>query len=325
MAADANKPIYRTANGKLFCGRCEELLRSAAFKAYKGKVQLLFTSPPFPLHRKKKYGNLSGQKYATWLSDLAPLFSELLSETGSIVIEMGNAWNPGHPTQSLLPIKTLLQFVENTKAGLNLCQEFVCYNPARLPSPAQWVTVERIRVKDSFTRLWWMSKTERPEADNRRVLREYSKAMNELLERRAYNAGRRPSQHLISAEGFLKNHKGAIPPNFIETEDDLVPTDTVEFANTGSSEGYQAVCRKNGIALHPARMPFKLAEFFIKFLTKPGDLVVDPFSGSNTVGFAAERLNRKWLSIEANEEYAFASVVRFDREFATSLLQKRVA
>lgn len=69
--------------------------------------------------------------------------------------------------------------------------------PARLPSPAQWVTVERIRVKDAFTRVWWMSSNPRPKADNRRVLREYSESMKKLLDTGKYNAGRRPSEHHI--------------------------------------------------------------------------------------------------------------------------------
>jgi site-specific DNA-methyltransferase (cytosine-N4-specific) len=246
----------------------------------------------------------------------------LLTSNGSIVIELGNAWEPQQPVQSLLPLKSLLAFVENKHAGLKLCQEFICFNPARLPSPAQWVTIERIRVKDSFTRLWWMSKTARPDADNTRVLKEYSKAMKTLLVRQNYNSGKRPSEHVISSKGFLNKHRGAIPPNVILDDSRSIPSDMLVGANTGSSEAYQMFCRECGMVLHPARMPRFLAEFFIKFLTKPGDLVLDPFSGSNTVGWVAEELGRKWVSIEAREEYAVASVARFDADAASSLLPK---
>jgi DNA modification methylase len=312
-------PAFRTESGELYVAKCEELLRSSRFNQWKGKVQLIFTSPPFPLKRKKRYGNLGGKEYLSWLSGLAPIFAEFLTKNGSIVLEMGNAWEPGVPVQSLLPIKALLEFVENKEAKLKLCQEFVCYNPARLPSPAQWVTIERIRVKDSFTRLWWMAKTERPDADNRRILKGYSRAMRELLEKRGYNSGARPSEHVISARGFLKEHSGAIRPNVIDLETEPIPTDTVEFANTGSMETYQGFCREHDIPAHPARMPVKLAEFFIRFLTQPNDLVMDPFSGSNTVGFAAQSLNRKWIAIEADACYAGASIARFDPEAAASL------
>ena len=108
--------------------------------------QLIFTSPPFPLNRKKRYGNKTGKEYLAWLHDLAPRLTELLTPNGSIVLELGNAWEPGIPVMSTLALEAFLDF---KKAGrLNLCQQFICHNPARLPSPAQWVTVERIRVKD---------------------------------------------------------------------------------------------------------------------------------------------------------------------------------
>src|SRR5690606_29409967 len=119
-------------------------------KQLKGKVQLILTSPPFPLNNKKSYGNLSGDEYLTWFTSLAPLFASLLTEDGSIVVELGNAWVPGRPVQSLLHLESLLAFVKHEEAGLRLCQQFICYNPARLPSPAQWVTIKRERVTDSF-------------------------------------------------------------------------------------------------------------------------------------------------------------------------------
>ncbi|MGZ5544360.1 MAG: DNA methyltransferase [Limisphaerales bacterium] len=185
-----------------------------------------------------------------------------------------------------------------------------------MPSPAQWVTVERIRLKDSYTHLWWMSPSERPKADNRRVLTAYSDAMKKLLETGNYNAGARPSEHHIGEKSFCKNNKGAISSNMLkieETECDATesPANVVSLANTHASSDYLDYCRKNEIELHPARMPIALAEFFIKFLTEPGDLVVDPFGGSNTTGAAAEKLGRRWLTIEANPEYIKGSKGRF--------------
>src|SRR5947209_2791561 len=134
------RPIFKTAAGDLFLGKCEDVLKSLK-KQIGGKVQLILTSPPFPLKRKKRYGNFTGKAYIDWLSSLAPLFADLLTDDGSIVIELGNAWEPEQPVQSLLPLKSLLAFAENKKANLKLCQEFICFNPARLPSPAQWVTI----------------------------------------------------------------------------------------------------------------------------------------------------------------------------------------
>ncbi len=306
------KPLYETKLGKLCCGRCEDILRKYPLVRHKGKVQLVFTSPPFPLNRKKKYGNLQGKQYVDWLAGISPLLSEYLTPDGSIVMELGNAWESGSPTMSTLPIEALLAF--KNAAGLHLCQEFICYNTARLPSPAQWVTVERIRVKDSFTRVWWMSPTPKPKADNRRVLTQYSASMKELLRKGTYNAGRRPSEHTIGETSFLSDHGGAIPPNvLLPPIKDLLPElyEVLPIANTHSHDPYQLFCRENGIEPHPARMPAKLVEFFVLMLTDPGDRVLDPFAGSNTTGFVAEQLGRRWLSIEAERKYALASRARF--------------
>lgn len=238
--------------------------------------------------------------------------SRLTRCDGSIVIELGNAWVRGTPTMSTLPMKALIEFQES--ADLHLCQEFICFNPAKLPTPAEWVTVRRKRVKDAFTRVWWLSPTPNPIADNRRVLTQYSQAMKKLLERGTYNDGLRPSEHRVGTTSFLSDNGGAIPPNvLIPAIEQMLPelTEVLPIANTRSTDPYQEYCRDHGIQPHPARMSEKLVEFFIRFLTRPGDLVLDPFAGSNTTGAVAQRLKRRWVAIEANAEYVRASRARF--------------
>lgn len=302
------KPAYKTKRGVMFRGVAEAVLSSRRAKKFQGKVQLIFTSPPFPLNRKKKYGNALGDAYLKWLTSFAPIFKKLLKKDGSIVMEMGNAWESGSPVMSPLALKALLAFLEAGK--FNLCQQFVCYNPARLPSPAQWVNVERIRVKDSYTHVWWMSPTKRPKADNRRVLKPYSAAMLELLSRKRYNAGKRPSEHKIGKKSFFKNNQGAIPSNVL-LEDEQVPNNLLTLSNTTSVDDYLRYCRDRELVPHPARMPIGLPEFFIKFLTESRDLVLDPFAGSNTTGAAAESLKRRWMSVEVRPDYIAASKGRF--------------
>lgn len=288
---------YQTSYGRMLQGLSDDILKSGALERFERKVNLVFTSPPFPLNRKKRYGNRTGDEYIEWLSSYGPLLKKMLAPDGSIVMEVGNAWEQGLPVMSTLPIRSLLQFQEDNE--LFLCQEFVWQNPAKLPSPAQWVNVDRVRVKDSFTKIWWMSASEKPKADNRRVLQEYSKSMKDLLKTGKYNAGKRPSEHNIGEQSFLSDNGGAIPGSVLT------------FANTQANDEYQVYCRDQKIELHPARMPIELAGFFINFLTDPGDLVLDPFGGSNTTGAAAERLSRFWLSIEAEEKYISGSMGRF--------------
>lgn len=304
------EPVYETKLGVAFCCDSLALIQSKQFQKFKGKIQLAFTSPPFPLNTKKKYGNLQGEEYIEWFAKFAPLLADLTTASGSIVIEIGNAWEPGRPVMSTLVLRALLEFLK--KGDLNLCQEFIWYNPARLPSPIQWVNVERIRVKDAFTRIWWMSRSDRPKADNRRVLREYSDSMKKLIKTGKYNSGLRPSQHNIGKKSFMTNNRGAIPPNVVDGDDAPLLGTLLKGTNTRSHDQYQLFCRDKEVPLHPARMPQELAEFFIRFLTEKNDLVFDPFAGSNTTGAVAERLHRRWLSCEADFEYAKSSIARFE-------------
>lgn len=289
---------FKTKKGKLFVGDSLLILRHKKFlRKYGGKVSLIFTSPPFILNQKKKYGNLNGEEYIKWISDYGKVLQQYLKRDGSLVVELGNAWDKGHPTQSTLPMVALLAMC---KAGnLKLCQELTYFNPAKLPTPAEWVTIRRIRLKDSTTKIWWMAKNAYPYANNKNVLVPYSSSMEKLLKTKRYNSGRRPSDHIISKKSFLKNNKGAIASNLITA------------SNTMSSTKYLQFCKKKGIPPHPARMPEKIPEFFINFLTKKGDLVLDPFAGSNTTGKAAEKYARRWISIEANKVYARGSKARF--------------
>ena len=201
---------------------------------------------------------------------------------------------------STLGLEALLAF---KKAGkLHLCQQVICHNPARLPSPAQWVNVTREKLENSFTHVWWMSRQEHPKANNRRVLLPYSSHMKGLLKSQKYNAGTRPSGHVISKKGFLIDHGGSIAPNVIKigVDDASLPESLLQFSGTSGDLKYRQYCKDNDYELHPARMQMGLASFFIEFLTNHGDLVLDPFGGSNTTGFAAETLKRQWIAVEAS-------------------------
>lgn len=298
-------PLYRTKRGVLYQGRAEKILRGTWFKPVLGNVDLIFTSPPFPLVRRKAYGNLNGQDYIDWLVGFSDIFKEMLSPRGSIVIEMGNAWERGLPSMSVLGMEALLEFRKS--GGFHLCQEFIWHNTTRLPSPAQWVNVKRVRVKDAFTRLWWLSTTPNPKADNRAVLQEYSRSMKSLLKRRSYNPGVRPSEHNVGAKSFLRDNTGSIPSNVLS------------ISNTTSSDPYLEYCRERNLKCHPARMPPDLAKFFILLLTDENDMVLDPFAGSNVTGFAAESLDRRWRAIEKERSYANASRARFPQSWLLSV------
>jgi site-specific DNA-methyltransferase (cytosine-N4-specific) len=259
------------------------------------------TSPPFALVRKKAYDNVDADRYVEWFMQFSRDFHRILTPDGSLVLHMGGSWVKGKPIKSLYLFELLISLCKD--AGFYLAQDLYWFNNAKLPSPAQWVTVKRCRLKDAVDHIWWLSKTPYPKANNRRVLARYSRSMRELLKDKEYYKPnvRRPSEHKIS-EKFYNRHRGAIPPNFFV------------FSNTDSQSRYLKMCRKHNIRPHPARYPPELPAFFISFLTNKGDLVLDPFGGSNVTGSVAETLKRRWITIEIMPEYLESSRFRFFQE-----------
>jgi DNA modification methylase len=284
--------VYRTRRGAAYHGDALDLLPHVADSS----VQAIVTSPPFALKTKKAYGNRPPGEYLEWFRTFTKEFDRVLREDGSLVIEIGGAWLPGTPTRSIYQFELLVMLVK--ECGFHLAEEFFWVNKAKIPGPAQWVNVERIRVKDAVTPIWWLSKSERPKANNRSVLTPYTKSHRDLM-RRGYNEGPRPSGHVVG-KNFAVDNGGAIPSNLIE------------IANTRWNDPYRAYCKEHGLDLHPARFPTEIPEFFVKFLTDPDDLVLDPFGGSNVIGSVAEQLGRKWLAFDLDRSYLEGSIGRFD-------------
>ncbi|MFC4448142.1 MULTISPECIES: DNA-methyltransferase [Halorussus] len=341
-----SEAYYETSDGAAFQGDSKELLDELP----ENSIDLVVTSPPFGLRKKKEYGNEDPEDYNEWFMEFVDKVYRVLTEDGSFVVDIGGGWEKGKPVRSLYHFELLTQ-IAGDEGPFNLAQDFYWYNPAKLPTPAQWVTIERIRVKDAVNHVWWFSKSERPEADNRRVLKEYSDSQKKLMDE-GYRDKKRPSGHDIS-DTFddPEDADGAIRPNFwdsvnssdyapefveiledadisqelidVAAENDVldelvesilsqyVDDNVLELANTASNTHYLNACKETGLDPHPARFPRQLPEFFIKFLTQPDDTVLDIFAGSNMTGRVAQDLERKWLAFEYQKKYLRTSKLRF--------------
>jgi len=284
------RPFYHTNLGAAFHGDSLAGMKRMPAES----VDLVFTSPPFALTRQKEYGNEPIERYLAWFIPFCEEIKRILKPTGSFVLDIGGAWIPGSPVRSMYHFEVAVHLSKMFR----LAQDFYWYNPSRLPTPAEWVTVRRLRVKDAVNTVWWFGKTENPIADNRRVLQPYSEAMKTLL-KTGYKAKMRPSGHDIS-DGFNKDNGGAIPSNLLT------------IANTESNSAYLRLCREMNIKPHPARFPARLVEFFVDFLLdgKP-KLIVDPFGGSNVTGRVAEDRGHRWIVFEQEDKYIRGSLLRF--------------
>jgi DNA modification methylase len=285
---------YHTRLGAAYCGDSRQLLRELPDQS----VNLVMTSPPFALERQKSYGNKNKHEYIDWLTEFAELVYQKLCDDGSFVLDLGGSYEKGIPVRSLYNYRVPIRFCD--EIGFFLAEDFYWHNPSKLPSPIEWVNKRKIRAKDSVNTVWWFSKKEFPKADITRVLTPYGDRMKKLLEdpRKYYTPKTRPSGHEIGT-AFGKDNGGAIPSNLLQ------------IPNSESNSQYLSGCKAVGVKQHPARFPAKLPEFFIKFLTKPGDLVLDIFAGSNTTSQVAELENRRWLAFETQVDYLAASAFRF--------------
>lgn len=296
-------PYFETQLGAAYLGNSLELMKCLPTNSLNAVV----TSPPYALHFKKEYGNATKSDYVDWFIPFAREIHRVLRDDGSFILNIGGSYNAGAPTRSLYHFKLAIRLVE--EVGFHMAQECFWYNPAKMPVPAEWVNVRRIRVKDSVEYVFWLSKTEWPKANNRSVLKPYGPDMERLI-RRGVRATTRPSGHAIKAS-FAQDTGGAIPSNVIEP-DEVAAEDMLRFGNNSANDQYTMKCKQAGIKIHPARFPVALPEFFIKLTTEPGDLVLDPFAGSNTTGAVAERLSRRWIAMDQVEEYLRASTFRFE-------------
>ena len=288
--------VYRTRLGEAYCGDSLVLLDALP----ENSVNLVVTSPPFALQRQKEYGNKDQAEYVDWLAEFARKVHRVLTSDGSFVLDLGGSYEKGTPARSLYNFRVPIKFCD--ELGFFLAEDFYWYNPSKLPSPIEWVNKRKIRAKDSVNTVWWFSKTEWPKADVSKVLTEYSDRMKKLLQdpEGFYTPKIRPSGHDISSS-FARDNGGAIPSNLLQ------------IPNTESNGQYLGGCKAVGVKQHPARFPAKLPEFFIRFLTDPGDLVLDIFAGSNTTGSVAEDCERRWLSFEECRDYVAASSFRILR------------
>jgi len=294
-------PFYKTNFGAAYLGDSLDLLKTIP----DGSVNLIITSPPYALEFKKEYGNKEKDDYKLWFLSFAEQFWRILKDDGSFVLNIAGSYNKGTPTKSLYHYKLLVDLIE--RLNFSLAQEFYWYNPAKMPMPAEWVTVRRIRVKDSVEHVWWLGKTPWPKANNRTVLRPYSKDMLRLKDK-GLKKTVRPSGHFIKDSFASIDSGGSIPPNVFE---DNVADDLLKFGNNSANDSYALKCKELGIKMHPARFPESIPDFFIKMLTSEGDIVLDPFAGSNTTGAVAERSQRRWIAFENVKEYLEGSKFRF--------------
>jgi DNA modification methylase len=289
--------IFETDNGMMLWANAEDALALIERQS----VDLICTSPPYPLFGKPKPYQLREDRDTTrWVSAMLRLFEgwrELLTPTGSIMLNLGPVWNPGEPSQSLYMERLLIALEDSL--GVKLLQRLDWHSPTKLPSPLEWCGIRRIRVKPSIEPIFWLSPYPNEAfGDNRSVLKPYSKSARRAIAHPEDGSRRRASGYKFGP-GSFRDQGGAIPPSLI-------------VAAPSPSDVYRRAERARGRVAHPASMPDPVAEFCVKLASRPGNLIYDPYAGKATTALAAERLGRRWIANERSRYYIESGRINFE-------------
>lgn len=297
-------PVFVTEYGKMICADSLLYLRRLPSRS----VDLVITSPPYALLTQREYGNEAAGTYVQWFMPFAHEIKRVLKPNGSFVLNVAGGWNRDIPTRNVYHYKLVIALLD--EIGFHLAQEAFWWNPARIPTPPEWVNVRRIRIKEAVESLFWFSPTPWPKSSNTRVLQPFSESWQSLMNnlpraRRMPMATTTPSSHRFHWQK-VNNTRAAIPPNLL-----IVP-------NSSRSRAYADYCRRRGYPRHPATFPTQIPEFFIRMLTNEDDLVIDPFAGSCTTGVVCERLSRRWVCIDRVRGYLLGARERFNEDVKPS-------
>ena len=265
-------------------------------------IHLCLTSPPYCLAQPRAYGNPSVADYVDFLCEAMEPVVKNLVDGGSVALNVSNdIFEPKSPARSLYLER--LTIALHDRLGLSLMDRIIWQNLSKPPGPMQWASRTRQQLNTSFEHVLWL--TNDPKncfSDNRRVLQPHSVRQQRLLarggEKRVAEYG--DGAYKLREGSFGKPTEGAIPKNILSFGHRCFSQDVVrQFA------------KDNGLPVHGATFPLKLAKFLVEFLSRKDDLVVDLFAGWATTGLAAEETGRRWLCIEKMREYVQASPLRF--------------
>ena len=285
--------LFTNARGTYFWGHAEDVVSRLEDQS----IHLLFTSPPYPLSRKKEYGNLRGEAYLDWLEAILDCHLPKLAPDAGILLNLGEAYEcPGESQLSTYREELTLRARKNL--GLKLFGKFYWQNPSKPPA-GHWVTHAKCRPKNDTEEILWLAAGTTPKFRGANALNPYGPTMTRTLAQGGETRGMRPSGHGDSKCGFSIDHGGSWPGQ------------SLSIPNSSSQGPYFSFCKSHGLPSHPARFPGKLAEKMILLHSDPNDTISDPFGGSANTAAAAQKLGRNWTTCDIHLAYGLGAIGRF--------------
>lgn len=288
---------FSTALGVAVWGDCAD-----ALDHLEGEIDLVLTSPPYPIRNPRAYGGIDEQGFVDFLCRVIEPFVERLARGGSLAINIGNdVFLSRSPARSLYQERLVLALAD--RFSLHKMDALI-WHSNKMPGPIQWASLNRMQLNTAFEPIYWFTNDPLAvHADNRRVLEPHSEAHARMLSRQDLGPAR------ASGDGAHRVRPGRSYANQTEGR---IPRNVLSHSNTcAHHRALNRAAREAGLPTHGAVMPLSLARFLVRWLSAPGDLVADPMGGRMTTAAAAELEGRRWWSAERYAEYLAQSAAAF--------------
>ena len=235
-------------------------------------IDLIVTSPPYADQRKSTYGGIAPDKYVEWFLPISEQLLRVLKPSGTFVLNIKEKVVEGERSTYVMELILAMR-----KQGWLWTEEFIWHK--KNSYPGKWPN----RFRDAWERLLQFNKSKKFAMYQEEVMVPMGDWAKSRLKNLSDTDKRRDNSKVGS--GFGKNIS-----NWIDREK-AYPTNVLHLATECNNKK------------HSAAFPEELPEWFIKLFTKEGDMVLDPFAGSGTTLFVAERMRRSAIGIEIMEDY----------------------
>jgi DNA modification methylase len=248
-------------------GDCVEVLRETKDKT----VNLIMTSPPYADRRKGTYGGIHPDEYVNWFLARSLEFRRVLRSDGSMIVNIKENVVDGERHTYVHKLIDALR-----AQGWRWVEEY-CWHK-KTAAPGKWPN----RFRDSWERChhFTLNKQFKMNQEDVRVpIGDWARSRLSNL-----SAADRSRQESSTGSGVGRNMSAWVG------KEAVYPSNVLHLA---------AECSNRG---HSAAYPIALPAWFIKLLSDPEDLVLDPFSGSGTTGVACKELGRGFIGVDIHQE-----------------------
>ncbi|MHB2150736.1 DNA-methyltransferase [Calditrichota bacterium LG25] len=252
----------------IYLGDCKDILKDIPDNS----VDLIFTSPPYADQRRNTYGGIHPDDYVQWFLPISQELLRVLKPTGTFALNIKEKVVNGERSTYVIEL-----ILELRKQGWLWTEEFIWHK--KNSYPGKWPN----RFRDAWERILQFNKNKKFNMYQEAVMVPIGDWAKTRLKKLSDRDKIRDESKVGS--GFGKNISNWLDRKMV------YPTNVIHLATECSNKN------------HSAAFPEGLPEWFIKLFTQPGDTVLDPFMGSGTTLFVAQKMARNAIGIEIVPEY----------------------